>query len=350
MSDLSNRKSDHLDLCISGDVGFRRTTLFEQVALMHCSLPEVALADIDISTRLAGQKLRTPIVIASMTGGNDRARNINRLLAEAAEAGGYAIGLGSQRPMIKSGKLDTEIGKTFQLRDVAPTVPIFANIGVVQAAQSATDLLEEMIQFVGANALCVHMNPAQEMIQPEGDRDFRGCLEAMGRLARELSVPVIAKETGCGISRSVAEQLAQVGIKHVDVSGAGGTSWVAVETKRTTGAQARSGELYWNWGIPTAASVLQVQAGRFDSVIATGGISTGLDVAKAIALGAHGAGMARPVLQALDAGGVKGALEALQQVENDLRIALLLTASPNLAALRKTPRLIGPELEMWARA
>lgn len=346
----STRKSSHLDLCISADVGFRRTTLFEQVTLVHCPLPELALSEVDISTRLAGQKLRTPIVIASMTGGNERAKNINRLLGEAAEAGGYAIGLGSQRSMIKTGKLDKDIGKSFSLRDVAPTVPIFANLGVVQVTQCSSDLIEEMVQFVGASALCVHMNPAQEMIQPEGDRDFRGCLEAVGRLARELSVPVIAKETGCGISRHVAEQLAQVGVRHVDVSGAGGTSWVGVETKRASGSQAQSGELYWNWGIPTAASVLQVQSGKFDSVIATGGMSNGLEVAKAIALGAHGAGMARPILQALDRAGVQGAVQALQQVEHDLRIALLLTGSPNLAALRKAARVIGPELEAWNRA
>lgn len=345
---LADRKTDHLDLTISGDVGFRRTNLLEQVQLVHCSLPELSCDEINIETRLAGIKVRTPIMIASMTGGNRRAGNVNRQLAEVAEKGGYAIGLGSQRAMVKKGSLDKEIGKTFQMRDVAPTIPIFGNLGVVQAAETESALVEEMVQFVGASALFLHMNPGQELIQPEGDRNFRGCLEGIARLVRDLSVPVIVKETGCGISRLLANRLAAVGVEHVDVSGAGGTSWVGVETRRAQGSQKQSGELFWDWGIPTAGSVLQVASGNFKTVIATGGIASGLDVARAIALGAHGAGLARPVIQALDRDGIPGATALLAQVETDLKYALLLTGCGNLAELRKAPKSLGPELQKWA--
>ena len=347
MSDEWSRKTDHLELCISGDVGFRRTNLLEQVGLIHNSLPELALDDIDLSTKLAGQRVRSPLMIASMTGGTREAGNVNRQLAEVAEAGGYAIGLGSQRPMVKNGRLDQEIGKSFQMRDLAPTVPIFGNLGVVQAKATSTELIEEMIQFVGASGLFIHLNPAQEMIQPEGDRDFRGCIAAIERLVSELSVPVIVKETGCGLSSSVAERLAHIGVKHVDVSGADDTSWVGVETKRASGQQKESGELFWDWGIPTAASLLQVQVGAFKTVIATGGIQTGLDAARAIALGANGVAMARPVLQALSKHGVSGALAFLRQAEQDLRIAMLLTGSSNLRSLRKSPVRLGSELRSY---
>jgi len=348
MSDEWSRKTDHLELCISGDVGFRRTNLFEQVGLVHDSLPELNLDDIDLSTKLAGKKCRTPLMIASMTGGTREAGNVNRQLAEVAEAGGYAIGLGSQRPMVKNGKLDRDIGKSFQMRDLAPSVAIFGNLGAVQVKATPTALVEEMVQFVGADGLFIHLNPAQEMIQPEGDRDFRGCLDGIARLVSELSVPVIVKETGCGLSASVALRLAQVGVRHVDVSGAGGTSWVAVETARAQGAQKESGNLFWDWGIPTAASLLQVRGGQFKTVIATGGMNTGLDAARAIALGAHGIAMARPVLKALAADKIEGAIGYLNQVERDLRVAMLLTGSANLASLRQTKLRLGPDLLRWA--
>lgn len=348
MSDFEQRKSDHLDLAISGDVGFRRTSLFEQVTLVHCSLPEISLDEIDLTTSVAGIRCRTPLMISAMTGGNTRAGDVNRLLASVAEEGGYPIGLGSQRAMIASGKLDKQIGESYRLRDVAPTVPIFANLGAVQARNFRTELVEEMVNFVGANALCIHLNPAQEMIQPGGDRDFRGCLEGIGRLKAELTIPLIVKETGNGISKGVAERLAQFGVEHIDVSGAGGTSWVGVETRRAVGAKRELGELFWDWGIPTAAALLQVRATGFRTVIASGGIYSGLDVAKAIALGADACGMARPLLQALDAGGVRGALARLKIVEDELTTALLLTGCRTIAELKKAPRNLAAELRTWA--
>lgn len=347
MSDLEQRKSDHLDLAISGDVGFRRTSLFEQVTLVHCSLPEISLDEIDVTTTIAGIRCRTPLMISAMTGGNTRAGDVNRLLASVAEEGGYPIGLGSQRAMIAGGTINKQLGESYRLRDIAPTVPIFANLGAVQASAFEPALVEEMVNFVGANALCVHLNPAQEMIQPGGDRDFRGCLEGIGRLKEALTVPIIVKETGNGISRGVAQLLAGVGVEHIDVSGAGGTSWVGVETRRAEGSKRELGELFWDWGIPTAASLLQVRATGFRTVIASGGIYSGLDVAKAIALGADAAGMARPLLQALDAGGVALAFGRLKIVEEQLATALLLTGCRTIAELKKAPRNLAAELRTW---
>jgi isopentenyl-diphosphate delta-isomerase len=346
MSDISQRKVDHLDLAISGDVGFKQTTtLFECVRLVHNAVPEVDVEAIDLSTTLVGKRLRAPIVIAGMTGGTERASEVNRALAAIAERRGYAFGLGSQRAMLrKPGTADT-----YRVRDVAPNALIFGNIGGVQAAEMSTDEVEALVRATGLDALCCHLNPAQEMIQQEGDRSFRGVLDALGRLGRELSVPVIAKETGCGISPAAAERLASAGIRHVDVSGAGGTSWVAVETHRAKEERKALGHLFWDWGVPTAASVLSAAKQGFSTIIATGGMHTGLDVGKAIALGASAGGFARPLLQALDAGGPAGAEARLDQIELELRATMLLTGSGSLAELARAPRLILGELAEWAR-
>jgi isopentenyl-diphosphate delta-isomerase len=209
---------------------------------------------------------------------------------------------------------------------------------------------------VSADALCIHLNPAMELVQVGGDRDFRGGLATISRLVRELGVPVIVKETGCGISAAVAKRVLDVGVAGIDVSGAGGTSWVGVETLR---AEARSdaagralGEAFWDWGIPTAACVGSVAAvceGRPAVLIATGGIATGLDAARAIALGAHIVGIARPVLKALRHGGRDEASKLLESVERDLRTAMLLTGSRDVAALRKAPRVLSNDLVGWLR-
>lgn len=341
---LARRKSDHLDLAIRGDVGFRRTTtLLECVRFVHDALPDCAVSDLDTSVHVLGKTLRAPLLIAGMTGGNERARDINRSLAEVAEERGCALGLGSQRAMHK----DPSVTKSYQVRDVAPNVLLLGNIGVVQAARMSNQEVEDLVGAVGADALCVHLNPAMELIQSDGDRDFRGGTETLARLAEALSVPVIAKETGCGLSRSVGQRLRKAGVRHVDVSGAGGTSWVAVETRRADAPGQALGEVLWDWGIPTAASVAQVAEVGFETVFATGGIKTGLDIARAIALGATVGGIARPVLQALDQGGIAGARAHLEAVEAQLRATLLLTGSRSVADLRRCPRIVVGELRDW---
>ena len=310
-ADIERRKADHLDLCATDEVAFRgRTTLLECVRLVHQSLPDTSYDSVDTRVRLLGKELRAPLLIAAMTGGHERAAEINRGLAMIAEELGYAFGLGSQRAMQKR----PETSWTYQVRKQAPDVLLFGNVGVVQARDMSTEEIMQMVEEVGADALCVHMNPAMELVQPEGDRDFSGGLQTFRRLWAELGVPVIAKETGNGISREVAAKLRGIGIRHADTSGAGGTSWVGVETLRA-GSEGRAlGEALWDWGIPTAASVRYcVDAGL--TTIATGGIRSGMDVARAIALGASCAGIARNVYQAFLEGGVDGARAFLLQVE-----------------------------------
>jgi isopentenyl-diphosphate delta-isomerase len=346
MADISSRKVDHLDLATTGDVGFKSTTtLFECVQFVHDALPELSLDELDPSSTVLGKRLRMPILIAGMTGGTERAERINQELAVIAEERGYAFGLGSQRAMLK--KPDTRA--TYEVRKVAPNMLLLGNIGGVQAAAMSTEAVRELAGSVGADALCIHLNPAMEVVQAEGDRDFRGVLDAMTRLTQELDIPVIAKETGCGLSASVGRRLAAAGVRHVDVSGAGGTSWVAVEAERAKGAQRSLGDRYREWGIPTAASVAMVARSGFRTIFATGGMSTGLDTAKAIALGASAAGMARPALQAFERGGRAGAVAFFEQVEAELTTAMLLTGSRTLADLQRTPRLVLGELSEWLR-
>ncbi|HEX3344006.1 MAG TPA: type 2 isopentenyl-diphosphate Delta-isomerase [Polyangiaceae bacterium] len=345
---IGDRKADHLTLCGEGDVGFRgRTTLLEEVRLVHDALPDMALADVDTSVTLFGKTLRAPLLIAAMTGGTEEAGRINRELAGIAEERGYGFGLGSQRAMlVRPGS-----APTYRVRQIAPGTLVLGNVGVVQARAMTTSEVRVLCDEVGADALCVHLNPAMELVQPGGDRDFSQGLATLARLVRDVGLPVVVKETGCGIGPSVGRRLREVGVKHVDVSGAGGTSWVGVETRRAeaagdAGARAL-GEALWDWGIPTAASVALLATQGFDTIVATGGVGTGLDVARAIALGASAAGIARPVLRALVAHGRAGALAFLDGVEAELRAAMLLTGSRDVAALRRAPRVVVGELGGW---
>ena len=345
MADIATRKQNHLDLATTGDVGFRRTTtLFECVQFVHDALPELETDAVDLSSTMLGKRLKAPILIAAMTGGTDRARRINRELAAIAEERGYAFGLGSQRAMHR----DPSALPTYAVRDVAPTALILGNLGIVQATAMTTAEIRELVGLVGADALCIHLNPAMELVQVEGDRDFRGGIATLERLGSELGVPIVVKETGCGISPSVAKRVHAVGMRHVDVSGAGGTSWVAVETERAqVEAQRTLGEAFREWGIPTAASVALLARHGFDTIFATGGIRSGLDIAKAIALGASAGGIARSSLQALESGGSEAAVAYFHGIEVELRTAMLLVGAKTLPALRAVPRVIRGELRDW---
>lgn len=339
---ISARKADHIDLCTDGDVGFlQKTTLFEAVELLHDALPELAVSEIDTTTAFAGKSLRAPLVIAAMTGGVDRAEAINRDLASVAEELGVGFGFGSQRPLLTRG-----ISAGYLVRDVAPNALLLGNIGVVQARATSTAALRELLERTGCDALCVHLNPAMEVVQPEGDDDFRGGLDTIARLVAELPVPVIVKETGSGLSRSVGERLVGVGVRHVDTSGAGGTSWVAVEAARATGAQRSLGERFRDWGIPTAASVAQLSGLKLQ-ICATGGVQDGVDIAKAIALGATVGGVARPLLIAWARGGRAAVKEAVERIIMELRVTCLLTGCRSPAELAQRPLMLAPALARW---
>lgn len=345
MSDdgISRRKVDHLALCATREVEFRdKSTLFECVQLVHNALPELSVGELDSRVTLFGKTLTAPVLISAMTGGAEEAGPINRDLARAADVLGLGFGLGSQRAML----VRPETRATYQVREAAPRVLLLGNLGVVQAAEMSTAEVRALVDAVGADALCIHLNPAMELVQPGGDRDFRGGVATLRRLSAELGVPVIAKETGCGLSRAAGRAAVEAGVAALDVSGAGGTSWVAVESKRAVGAAAALGEAFWDWGIPTAASVAMV-APLGVPVIATGGLRSGVDVARALALGATAGGLAAPVLRAHREGGYEGVLAALTQVVDELRTVMLLTGCADIAALRRAPRVVTGALAAW---
>jgi isopentenyl-diphosphate delta-isomerase len=346
MMDIAGRKADHLDLTTHADVGFRRTTLLECVEFVHDSLPELDFSELDLGVDVLGKRLAAPIVIAAMTGGTERARIINQALAQVAEELGLGFGLGSQRPML----LEPRAAASYCVRNVAPTALVLGNVGAVQVSQMSTSAVRDMVETIGADALCIHLNPAMELIQIEGDRDFRGVAARIASLVGELPFPVVVKETGSGISGSVARRLRAKGVRHVDVSGAGGTSWVAVETERVPLSRRSLGETFREWGIPTAASVGLCAREGFDTVIATGGIASGLDVARAIALGANVAGIARPILIAHERGGVAEVKAYLERVQTELRTAMLLVSARDVAGLRSAARLIHAPLSEWLKA
>ncbi|MCB9678620.1 MAG: type 2 isopentenyl-diphosphate Delta-isomerase [Alphaproteobacteria bacterium] len=345
MPDIRSRKADHLDLCSTDQVAFRgKSTLLEEVQLVHDALPELDIEAIDLSTTVADKTLRGPLVIAAMTGGIDRAEAVNKGLASVAQELGLAFGFGSMRPLLQNG-----IRLGYEVRDVAPDAVLLGNLGVVQARDASDQQLVDLVGTTGVDALCIHLNPAQEVVQDGGDTDFRGGLDTFQRVVELLDVPIIAKETGCGLSRRVGKALVRRGVRWVDTGGAGGTSWVGVETLRARAATERLGELYWDWGIPTAASVLQLQ-GLGLGIIATGGVSSGLDIARALALGASAGGMARPFLKAWNAGGQAGALQAARELLHEVRVAMLLSGCPDVPSMQKAHRLLGPNLERWEPA
>lgn len=342
--DISQRKKDHLALCAGPKVAFRdKTNLLEQVELVHDALPEMHADEVDSTTTLLGKTLQAPLIVAAMTGGTEVAAKVNQDIARAADELGLGFGVGSQRAMFER----PDLAWTFQVRDVAPNVLLLGNLGMQQAASMSNAEIEDLCGQIGADALCIHLNPAMEIVQPGGDRDFSGGLDLFGRLVSQLKIPIVAKETGCGLSRGVAERLVKVGVTAVDVSGAGGTSWVGVEEHRAVDPdqKAVAGEL-WDWGIPTAASVLQLSNLGLQ-IVATGGVRSGTDVAKAVALGATAGGIAAQVLKAQRAGGYEGAKEFLRRAVLVVRSIMLLTGSKTVADLRKAPRILGPDLARW---
>jgi isopentenyl-diphosphate delta-isomerase len=341
---IAKRKADHLEIAASGRAEFVKSTLLEHVHLTHQALPELALDEIDLSTVLAGKRLAAPLVITGMTGGTAEAAAVNRDLARAAQAAGVALGLGSQRAMAEH----PELARTYQIRDVAPDVVLFGNIGGVQAIAMGAARVIALAAEIGADAICVHLNPGQELIQDRGDRDFRGVCDAIAQLVAASPVPVIVKETGCGLSVEAARALVAAGVETVDVSGAGGTSWVAVEAVRAadgSDAAALGAEL-WDWGIPTAVSVVGCARAGLE-VIASGGLRSGYDIARALALGARAGGMAAPMLRAQRAGGTAAVTALIGQVVAAIRAVCLLTGSRTGRDLARAPRHLGGPLRAY---
>lgn len=336
MNEAERRKEEHIDAVLSGTVGARalRTGL-ETVRFVHGALPEMHLDAVDLSTSFLGKRLRAPLVISSMTGGPSRAAPINRALAEAAQETGIAFAVGSQRVALEGGG-----GAGFaQLRQRAPDVPLLANIGAAQLNRGyGADEARRAVEMIGADALILHLNPLQEAVQPEGDRDWSGILEKIAALAGTLPVPLAVKEVGFGISGETAERLREAGVEIIDVAGAGGTSWAAVEAARAPSERHRRiAETFRDWGIPTAVALQETRRACPDAiVVASGGLRTGLDAAAAIRLGADLCGFAAPLLASAVAG-TREAVEAIEMIIEELRIVCFATGSADLASLRIAP-------------
>lgn len=331
------RKADHIRINLEEDVAFKKVTNgLEAYFFMHQALPELDLAKVNTSVRLFGKTLNTPLLISSMTGGTAKAREINRTLAAAAQEVGMAMGLGSMRAGIE----DPSLEPTYQVRDVAPDILLFANLGAVQLnygyglaqCQRAVDMIE-------ADALILHFNVLQEAVQPEGDGNFAGLVDKVAAVCRALPVPVIAKEVGWGFSREAARQLADAGVAAIDVAGAGGTSWSQVEMYRApTPRHARLAGAFIDWGIPTAVSIGYCREAAPDlPVFASGGIRDGIEAAKSIALGATLVGLAGEFLRVADRDGVAGVVDLAGVITDELRVAMFCSAAGDLQALAKTP-------------
>ncbi|MDV0442722.1 Isopentenyl-diphosphate delta-isomerase [Methanocorpusculaceae archaeon Cs1] len=332
----SSRKMDHLRICSQENIE-TGTTLFDDVHLVHCALPECDMDAIDLSVEFLGKRLGSPLFIAAMTGGHPDTAEVNRVLAAAAEKYRLGIGVGSQRAALEK----PELADSFAIvRETAPHAFVCGNLGAVQLAEHGAEWAERAVEMIEADALCIHLNFLQEVIQPEGDRSAVGCLEAIRQCCKDVKFPIIVKETGNGISREVASQLWDAGVAAIDTGGVGGTSWAKIEGIRADERGAAGdkalrelGDSLLTWGIPTALSVFEVAGTRKGPVIATGGLRSGLDIAKGIALGATLGGMALPLLSpALS--GEEETYASIDSIHYQLRAAMFLTGSADVSALQ----------------
>ncbi|NVM44345.1 MAG: type 2 isopentenyl-diphosphate Delta-isomerase [Candidatus Lokiarchaeota archaeon] len=351
---IKNRKDEHILLVSKENVESHTTTWLEHIKFVHNTLPELNMDDVDLSCKFLGKSISAPLIIGAMTGGTELTKKINISLAKAAQKYRIPMMVGSQRVILRH----PETKGTFAaVRESAPDVPIVGNIGIAQVATSENfDYVEELITNISADALAIHLNVIQEVIQPEGDKIFSGAIKKVKALKEQYNIPIVIKETGCGISREVAQQLVEIGVDIIDVSGVGGTSWVAVEYYRAKKQGIKSkmdlGKLFWDWGIPTAASIIEVSSMVNNTskikIIGSGGIRDGIDIAKALRLGAHFAAMARPFLMvALE--GQESIYQFIEKILRELRITMLLTGSKDIGELIKTPIVIESSLKNWIK-
>jgi isopentenyl-diphosphate delta-isomerase len=337
------RKADHIWICLEKKAQARKATAgFEDIQLIHRALPEVNKEKISLSTSFLGKKFSAPLIVGAMTGGTEEATKINASIAQAVENLHLGMGVGSQRAAIEDKKLE----KTFSIvRKKAPTAFLIANIGGAQLVRGySLKEIKKAMEMIDADALAVHLNAVQEALQPEGQTNFKGVLAKINEIAGELEKPVIVKETGCGISGEDAKSLEAAGVKAIDVGGVGGTSFAAVEYYRSR--QKEMGELFWDWGIPTVVSIIEATQTVKIPVIASGGVRSGLDIAKSLALNAKLASVSQPVLE-VAVKGAKETKEFLSRLIAELQNAMFLVGAENLEALAKVPLVIGGKTSDW---
>jgi len=348
---IEERKNDHIQICLEENVQARRTTTgFEDVFLVHKALPEIEREKINLSTFVFNHEFSAPLIVGAMTGGIAKAAKINAAIAEAVEELGLGMGVGSQRAAIEDPRLED----TFAIaRKKAPTAFLVANIGGPQLVRGyGVKEAKKAVEMMRADALAIHLNPLQEAVQPEGETNFIGVLNKIGEVAQALEVPVIVKETGAGIAAEEAKILEEAGVAGIDVAGVGGTSWAAVEYHRAKRVQnefrRRLGETFWDWGIPTAVSLVEVVQSVHLTVIASGGIRYGTEAAKALALDANLVSMALPILQPAtkDSEEVK---QKLQFVIKELENAMFLVGAESIEKLKEVPVVLTGKTAEWLR-
>ena len=325
-----DRKAEHIRLALEERMQFA-SHAFDRWVFDHEALPDLDFDTIDLSVDFIGKRLRAPLLLSCMTGGTEIAARINRNLAEAAESRGVALGVGSQRKALE----DPARAASFEVREVAPSIPLLANLGAVQLNYGyGVAECRRAVSMIGADALVLHLNPLQEAIQPEGQCDFAGLLPKMAEVAAQLTVPVIAKEVGSGLSEATGRRLAGAGIKILDTAGVGGTSWARIEAQRADDVE--TGELFAGWGIPTPESIRQLRRIEGVTIIGSGGLRSGVDVAKALALGADLAGLAQPFLEAaMDSAERVG--QRIDRIVRELKIAMFCLSARTVNDLKAVP-------------
>ncbi len=347
--ETGKRKVDHIRICLDKKAQAKNVTPgFQDISLVHRALPEINKSKINLSTTFLGKKFNAPIIVGAMTGGAQEATTINASIAEAVEKLGLGMGLGSQRAAIENKNLE----KTYRVaREKAPKAFLIANVGGIQLVQGyGVKEVKKIVEMIDADAVAIHLNALQEAMQPEGQTDFHGVLEKIGEITGALDVPVIVKETGAGIAAEDAKALEKAGVKAIDIGGLGGTSFAAVEYYRSTKQKdVYLGEAFWDWGIPTAVSLVENAQTVKLPLIASGGIRSGTDIAKALALGASLASVSQPILETA----VKGARETEEKLScliEELRNVMFLVGSEKLNDLTKSPVVITGKTAQWLQA
>ncbi len=347
---IEKRKQRHIRLSLEENVQADIGTGFEDVRLIHRALPEIDLDDVDTETYLFGRRLAFPLIISAITGGTEHTKEINSTLASVAEETGIGIGVGSQRIAID----DPSVEHTFGVvREKAPSSLVIGNIGCPQLSLGwGPDEARRCVEMVKADALAIHMNPLQEAVQIGGDTNYSGVLKKVGEIASSLDTPVVMKETGCGIAYEDAIKMEAAGVAGLELSGVGGTSWAAVEhhiaKEEGKRDQEYLGEALWNWGVPTAISLVETHKSTKLKIIASGGLRTGVEMAKAIVLGADAVGIARPFLEKA----VEGPDALREHVKNillEFRTVMFLVGAKDIETLRKVPALILGRTAEWLR-
>jgi isopentenyl-diphosphate delta-isomerase len=348
-SQIEGRKADHIQICLKENVQARKTTSgFEEIFLMHKALPEINRNNINLSSSVFNHKFSAPIIVEAITGGVKKSLKINASIAEAVEELGLGMGVGSQRAAIENPKLE----KTFAItRKKAPNAFLIGNIGGPQLVKEySVKEVKKAVEMIDADALAVHLNPLQEAVQPEGETDFKGVLKKICEIVQALNVPIIVKETGAGIAAEDARILETAGISGIDVAGVGGTSWAAVEyyraKERRDDFHQRLGETFWDWGTPTAISLVEVAKSTDLPIIASGGVRNGENVAKAIVLGANLAGVASPILQAA-VNGPEEVKKMFTYMIEELKSIMFLVGAKSIAELKNVPAVLTGKTAEW---